>query len=160
MAKPERRRIVPRWIVSLASGVGTIAVTLLGLLFVTFVIGRLMPIDPVLAVVGERASQSTYDQIHREMGLDQPIFVQFIYYLGDVLTGDFGTSTTTAHPVIQDIARVFPATLELATLGTLIGVLAGIPIMTTIGTILLVVGVVLLIAGRIGNGIGGRAHYF
>ncbi|WP_371747219.1 ABC transporter permease [Acuticoccus sp. I52.16.1] len=128
MAKPERRRIVPRWIVSLASGVGTIAVTLLGLLFVTFVIGRLMPIDPVLAVVGERASQSTYDQVHREMGLDQPIFVQFIYYLGDVLTGDFGTSTTTAHPVIQDIARVFPATLELATLGTLIGVLAGVPL--------------------------------
>ncbi|WP_420393959.1 ABC transporter permease [Acuticoccus sp.] len=119
---------LPPWSLKLASTLGTILVTLLGLLFVTFVIGRLMPIDPVLAVVGERASQSTYDQVYREMGLDQPVIVQFLYYLGDVLTGDFGRSLTTARPVIEDIARVFPATLELATLGTLIGVVVGVPL--------------------------------
>ncbi|MGF1446382.1 MAG: ABC transporter permease [Pikeienuella sp.] len=105
----------------------TIAVTMLGLLFVTFLIGRVMPVDPVLAVVGERASQEIYDRAYQEMGLDQPLIVQFGIFLGDVLQGDFGTSTLTARPVAEDIARVFPATLELATIGVLIGVILGVP---------------------------------
>jgi peptide/nickel transport system permease protein len=106
---------------------GGIAVTMLGLLFVTFIIGRVMPIDPVLAVVGERASQEVYDQVYIELGLDRPVLVQFLYYLGDVLRGDFGDSVLTARPVSQDIARVFPATLELATLGVVFGVVLGVP---------------------------------
>lgn len=101
---------------------------MLGLLFVTFIIGRVMPIDPVLAIVGERASQSTYDETFRQLGLDKPLLVQFIFYLRDVAQGDFGTSLLNARPVSQDIARVFPATLELATLGTLIGVFLGVPL--------------------------------
>lgn len=107
---------------------GSIAITMLGLLFVTFLIGRVMPIDPVLAIVGERASPETYQQVFRELGLDKPLLVQFGYYLWDVLHGDFGVSLLTAHPVSEDIARVFPATLELATLGTLMGVLLGVPL--------------------------------
>ena len=105
----------------------SLAVTLLGLLFVTFFIGRVMPIDPVLAVVGERASPETYAAAYRDLGLDQPLAVQFFRYLGDVARGDLGTSLLTARPVAEDIARVFPATLELATLGTLIGVALGVP---------------------------------
>lgn len=123
-----RRLGLPRWVSRLAVTLGSIAVTMLGLLFVTFLIGRVMPVDPVLAVVGERATQAVYDQTYREMGLDQPIIVQFLYYLGDVVRGDFGRSLLTARPVAEDIARVFPATLELATLGTLIGVLFGVPL--------------------------------
>jgi peptide/nickel transport system permease protein len=107
---------------------GSIAATMLGLLLVTFLIGRVMPIDPVLAIVGERASQSTYDAVYQELGLDRPLLVQFGIYLGDVLQGDFGNSLLTARPVADDIARVFPATLELATLGVLIGVVAGVPL--------------------------------
>ncbi len=107
---------------------GSILVTMLGLLFVTFVIGRVMPVDPVLAVVGDRASQAVYDQAYREMGLDRPLIVQFLLYLADVVRLDFGTSLLTARPVAQDLARVFPATLELATLGTLIGVVFGVPL--------------------------------
>ncbi|HUF86323.1 MAG TPA: ABC transporter permease [Thermohalobaculum sp.] len=103
------------------------AITMLGLLLVTFVIGRVMPIDPVLAVVGERASPEYYRQVYEEMGLDRPVIVQFLYYLGDVLRGDFGISRLTARPVSDDIFRVVPATLELATLGTIIGVVFGIP---------------------------------
>nr|WP_308918023.1 ABC transporter permease [Jannaschia sp. LMIT008] len=106
----------------------SIAVTMLGLLFVTFFIGRVMPIDPVLAIVGERASQSTYDQVYRQLGLDQPLIVQFAYYIWDVVRGDFGVSTLNARPVLEDIARVFPATLELATLGVIVGVVFGIPL--------------------------------
>ena len=101
---------------------------MLGLLFVTFIIGRVMPIDPVLAIVGERASQSTYDETFSQLGLDKPLLVQFVFYLRDVAQGDFGTSLLNARPVSEDIARVFPATLELATLGTLIGVFLGVPL--------------------------------
>ncbi|XWN34432.1 MAG: ABC transporter permease [Devosia sp.] len=101
---------------------------MLGLLFVTFLIGRVMPIDPVLSIVGERASKETYDAAYKAMGLDQPLLVQFFYYIGDVVRGDFGTSLLTARPVAEDIARVFPATLELATIGTIIGVVLGVPL--------------------------------
>ena len=107
---------------------GSVAVTMLGLLFITFVIGRVMPIDPVLAIVGERASQSTYDAVYFQLGLDKPLVVQFFYYLWDVLHLDFGTSLLNARPVSEDIARVFPATLELATLGIIFGVVLGVPL--------------------------------
>lgn len=107
---------------------GSIAVTLLGLLLITFIIGRVMPIDPVLAIVGERASSETYDAVYLQLGLDKPLLVQFFYYLWDVLHMDFGTSLLNARPVSEDIARVFPATLELATLGILFGVVLGVPL--------------------------------
>jgi peptide/nickel transport system permease protein len=61
------------------------------------------------------------------MGLDRPLLVQFAFYIRDVLTGDFGMSLLTSRPVSEDIIRVFPATLELATLGTIIGVIFGVP---------------------------------
>lgn len=105
----------------------TVAFTFLGLLAITFFIGRIIPIDPVLAVVGDRASAATYERVRIEMGLDQPLPIQFVRYVGDVLTGDLGTSVSTNRPVAQDLARVFPATLEMATLGIIIGVLLGVP---------------------------------
>jgi peptide/nickel transport system permease protein len=105
----------------------SLLITLFGLLLVTFLIGRIIPIDPALAVVGERASQAQYEAARQALGLDQPLTTQFLIYIGDVLTGDFGKSILTARPVVEDIARVFPATLELATIATLIGVLLGIP---------------------------------
>ena len=101
---------------------------MLGLLFVTFFIGRVMPVDPVLSIVGERASQEIYDAAYKSLGLDKPLIVQFFYYLRDVVQGDFGISLRTGFPVSGDIKRVFPATMELATLGTLIGVFIGVPL--------------------------------
>ncbi|WP_116132515.1 ABC transporter permease [Tropicimonas sp. IMCC34043] len=103
------------------------ALTFLGLLAITFFIGRVVPIDPVLAVVGDRASQAQYDTARAAMGLDRPLAVQFLSYVGEVLRGDLGHSITTNRPVADDLARVFPATLELATLGILIGVVLGVP---------------------------------
>lgn len=111
-----------------ARQLGTIAVTLLGLLVLTFAIGRMMPADPVRAIVGEEASQDTYMQVYTQLGFDRPLPVQFLMYLRDVLTGDFGTSIRTGQPVIQDIFMVMPATLELATLAILIGAGLGIPL--------------------------------
>lgn len=107
---------------------GSIAVTMLGLMFVTFVIGRVMPIDPVLAIVGEQASKSTYDAAYEQLGLDRPILVQFASYVWEVLHGDFGNSLLTARPVADDIRRVFPATLELASIGVIMGIVLGVPL--------------------------------
>ncbi|MEP2981006.1 MAG: ABC transporter permease [Lentilitoribacter sp.] len=107
---------------------GSIAITMLGLLFITFVIGRVMPIDPIISVLGERASKEAYDAMYIEMGLDKPILVQFTSYVWDVLHGDFGFSRLTSRPVVDDIIRVFPATFELATIGTMIGVFLGVPL--------------------------------
>nr|WP_245181890.1 ABC transporter permease [Sinorhizobium mexicanum] len=104
------------------------AVTFLGLLAITFFIGRIVPIDPVLAVVGDRAPAAVYERVRVEMGLDRPLTTQFVSYVGDVLTGNFGTSVSTGRPVLEDLARVFPATLEMATLGIVIGVLLGVPL--------------------------------
>ena len=105
----------------------TLAVTFLGLLLVTFLIGRVVPIDPVLAVVGDRASDVVYQKARIALGLDLPLWQQFLIYIQHVLQGDFGKSVLTSRPVIEDIIRVFPATLELATVATIIGVLVGIP---------------------------------
>ncbi|MGE0283737.1 MAG: ABC transporter permease [Rhizobiaceae bacterium] len=104
------------------------AITFLGLIAVTFFIGRVVPIDPVLAIVGDRATQSTYEATRKAYGLDLPLWQQFFVYVQKAVTGDFGTSVLSSNPVMQDIRRVFPATLELATAGTLIGLIFGIPL--------------------------------
>jgi len=105
-----------------------ILLTYLGLLAVTFFIGRVIPIDPVLAIVGDRAPAHVIARVREELGLDKPIYQQFYIYLGKVLKGDFGTSVLTANPVMTDIKRAFPATLELASLGILIGAGLGVPL--------------------------------
>ena len=105
-----------------------ILLTYLGLLAVTFFIGRVMPIDPVLAIVGDRAPEHVIARVREELGLNKPLWQQFTIYLGKVLHGDFGTSVLTSRPVLQDIQKTFPATIELATLGIIIGAGIGIPL--------------------------------
>lgn len=95
---------------------------------VTFVIGRLMPIDPVLAVIGKSESQEQYDRVFLELGLDQPLYVQFWHYITGIFQGDFGTSLVTSNPVLQDIQNYFPATFELATIAIILGIVVGIPL--------------------------------
>ena len=102
--------------------------TLFGLLAVTFFIGRVIPIDPALAIVGDRAPQHVIERVRLELGLDLPLYQQFYIYVKQVLSGDFGTSVLTTNPVLTDILRVFPATIELATVGTIIGAVLGIPL--------------------------------
>jgi len=113
---------------SVAKVLVSIATTMLFLLVVTFVISRLLPADPVLAIVGDHASEETIAAAREKLGLNHSIPVQFAHYLGNVLTGDFGISLRTNRPILTDLAHVFPATLELATWGILIGTLLGIPL--------------------------------
>ncbi len=106
----------------------SVAVTILGLLALTFFIGRLLPLDPVLAILGDDASQDAYQRMFVKLGLDRPLWEQFLTYIGNSLTVDFGTSLTSGNPVTQDILRVFPATLELATVAMILGTGLGIPL--------------------------------
>ncbi|MGI2030971.1 ABC transporter permease [Rhizobium panacihumi] len=106
----------------------TVVTTFLGLLAVTFFIGRVIPIDPALAIVGDRAPAHVVERVRAQLGLNLPLYQQFYFYVRDALTGNFGTSVLTTNPVMDDIRRVFPATMELATIGTLFGALIGIPL--------------------------------
>src|SRR5882757_11034259 len=85
--------------VALASAIGRFLVvavtTYLGLLAVTFFIGRVVPIDPVLAILGDRAPAHVVERVRRELGLDLPLYQQFYIYLKSALSGDFGTSVLT-----------------------------------------------------------------
>jgi peptide/nickel transport system permease protein len=122
------RRADVRMTLRLARWIAMLAVTFTGLLAITFFIGRKIPIDPVLAILGDRASASAYAAARLELGLDKPLVEQFFIYARDVLHGHLGVSLLTANPVIDDIRRVFPATLELATLSTFVGVMVGVPL--------------------------------
>ncbi|MCJ8055918.1 ABC transporter permease [Shinella curvata] len=126
-ARRAKRRAFAR-LKSVAGFLVVVATTYLGLLAVTFFIGRVVPIDPVLAIVGDRAPAHVVERVRLEMGLDLPYYQQFWLYMKGVLSGDFGTSVLTTNPVMTDIRRVFPATMELASVGTIIGALIGVPL--------------------------------
>jgi peptide/nickel transport system permease protein len=110
-----------------ASFLATLSLTFLGLTAVTFTISRLTKIDPVLAIVGDKASKAVYDKTFIALGLDQPLIVQYGIYLKRLLSGDLGVAVLTSQPVLRDLLHVFPATFELATIATIIGVLIGVP---------------------------------
>ena len=105
-----------------------VVLTFLGLLAVTFFIGRVIPVDPALAIVGDRAPEHVVQRVREELGLNLPVYQQFGRYVQRALQGEFGNSVLTSNPVLDDIKKTFPATLELATCGILIGAGLGIPL--------------------------------
>lgn len=105
-----------------------IVVTMVGLAALTFLIGRLLPLDPVLAVLGDNATRDAYDQMYVQLGLDRPLIVQFGHYLWNILHLDFGNALLSGRPVSEEIARTFPATIELATVAMIIGTGLGVPL--------------------------------
>ena len=125
MTTPASRPL--RLLYGIAAWLLTVAITLLGLAALTFFIGRVLPIDPVISIVGEKAPKAVYDRVFLELGLDKPVWVQFFDYIGKILRGDFGTSFATNRPVLTDLMNFFPATLELSTIGLLLGVVLGVP---------------------------------
>ena len=118
---------VLRFLIQALQLLSSLLLTFLGLTAVTFFIGRVMPTDPVVAIVGDRASSTTYERVRLELGLDKSLYEQYWKFLTDILQGDLGISVTTSQPVLQDILRFFPATCELATIATIIGVTFGVP---------------------------------
>jgi peptide/nickel transport system permease protein len=119
---------MPQVVTAASRFVAIVTLTYLGLLAVTFFIGRVIPVDPVLAIVGDRAPEHVVARVREELGLNKPLWQQFGIYVSKALRGEFGTSVLTANPVWADIKRTFPATLELATAGILIGAGLGVPL--------------------------------
>ncbi|UXN68596.1 ABC transporter permease [Devosia neptuniae] len=103
-------------------------VSLFILLLVTFFIGRVLPTDPVGAIVGELADPAAFEAMRQRLGLDLPLYQQFWIYVTSLLRGDMGTAILTGNPVTQDLASAFPATLELATLAVIISTVVGVPL--------------------------------
>jgi peptide/nickel transport system permease protein len=128
VATRRNRRRASSYVKAVLRFLVTAATTFLGLLAVTFFIGRVVPIDPALAIVGDRAPAHVVERVREQLGLNLPLYQQFWIYLKQAFSGDFGTSVLTTNPVMTDIARVFPATIELATVGTIIGALIGVPL--------------------------------
>jgi peptide/nickel transport system permease protein len=112
----------------LAGSFASIPLTLFGLTLVTFLIGRVMPIDPVIAIAGDHAPPDVIAAVREQLGLDKPLFMQFWIYLSNLVRGDLGRSVMTSHPVTADIVQFFPATLELATTAIIIAIVIGVPL--------------------------------
>jgi peptide/nickel transport system permease protein len=106
----------------------TVLITLFGLVLVTFLIGRVMPIDPVIAIVGDHAPPDVIEKVRTDLGLDRPLLVQFAMYLGNLLHGDLGRSVMTSNTVVDDIGHFFPATIELATVAIVVATAIGVPL--------------------------------
>jgi dipeptide transport system permease protein len=102
--------------------------TFIALMFITFVMIRLVPGDPIEVRRGERGiSPERLEQLRHEMGLDQPIWKQFLDYVWALLHGDFGTSIISKSPILHEFATLFPATLELTFCAMLFAIVLGIP---------------------------------
>ena len=99
---------------------------MLGLSIVIFVIARIMPGDPARMAVGGRAPQWVVDRLRDQMHLNDPLAVQYGYWLADAVHGDFGLSLVTQRPVTSDIVEFFPASLELVLCSGLLSAIGGI----------------------------------
>src|SRR3954454_2524054 len=102
--------------------------TFLGITFLSFMLIRLVPGDPIEVRVGERGvDPARLALLRHEMGLDQPLWRQFLDYVSGLLHGDFGTSIVTHNPVLAEFGTLFPATIELSAAAMLFAILVGLP---------------------------------
>jgi dipeptide transport system permease protein len=102
--------------------------TFIGVSIIAFSFIRLLPGDPVMLLSGERVmSPERHAQISHQLGFDRPIIVQYLDYLGGVVTGNFGTSIVTKQPIIEEFGSLFPATLELSLCAIVFAIILGIP---------------------------------
>jgi peptide/nickel transport system permease protein len=88
---------------------------------------RLIPGDPALVMLGERATQENINRVREQLGLNKPLYQQYLTFLGNALRGDLGRSVLRQEPVTQEIIRRFPATIELALSAMLVALIVGIP---------------------------------
>jgi peptide/nickel transport system permease protein len=105
-----------------------IVIVLLGLSVLTFAIARVIPADPVLLAAGPRATDEQVQQLREKYGYDKSLPEQYLRYMGDLLRGDMGDSVFFKRAVGPDLARFFPATLELVLTAILIAIMLGVPL--------------------------------
>ena len=103
-------------------------IVIVGVVFVTFAVGRLVPGDPAVTYAGAHASRVQLEQVRRQLGLDRAWPVQLVDYVKGVATGDWGTALHTHRPVLDDLATAVPASLELVFTALGFGLLIGLPL--------------------------------
>jgi dipeptide transport system permease protein len=102
--------------------------TLIGITICAFAFVRLLPGDPILAMAGEHGvTPERYALLREQFGYNLPIWQQYLQYLREIATGDFGVSISTKRPVIAEFSTLFPATIELSLCAILFAVLVGVP---------------------------------
>lgn len=103
---------------------------LLGMSVIAFAVSRAIPVDPVVAAIGQQASDhpAIVAAYRAKWGLDQPLPIQYLSYLGNLLHGDLGISIYTRRPVLQDLATYMPATIELASVTILLSATISVPL--------------------------------
>jgi dipeptide transport system permease protein len=107
---------------------GVLIPTFLGVTIVAFSLIRLIPGDPIELLVGERGiDPERHAMLRAQFGYDKPLWQQYVTYLGDLAHGDLGRSVVTRQPVMAEFFTLFPATVELAVAGILLGTLIGLP---------------------------------
>ncbi len=109
--------------------------TLIGITLVAFAFIHAIPGDPVLIMAGERGiSPARHAELMAQLGLDKPLWQQYISYIWQILHGDFGISYVSKEPVLSEFMQLFPATLELACCAIVLAVFIGVPAGTPINT--------------------------
>lgn len=101
---------------------------LFGVIFITFFLTRVIPADPAAQWVGSRATVAQKQAARIELGLDKPLYVQFLKYVANLLQGNLGYSLRSHQPITRELQNYLPATLELVLLSTVFAVLVGIPL--------------------------------
>src|SRR5258707_12861361 len=101
--------------------------SLLGVIVLTFFISHALPGDPAAYFAGPAANAASIASIRATLGLDRPLPVQFVHYVGDLVQGNLGRSLTTGQPVLTDLLERLPASLELASFALLFAISIGIP---------------------------------
>jgi ABC-type dipeptide/oligopeptide/nickel transport system permease component len=101
--------------------------TLLAVLTLVFVIVRIVPGDPALVILGDQATPQALAALRTRLGLDLPLWRQYVVFLSAVLTGDLGTSMVSGRPVWAEVAAVLPHTLDLTIASMIFGVAIGVP---------------------------------
>jgi len=107
---------------------GFLVFVVFGVTLISFILSHVIPGDPASMMAGQRASKETVQSIREQLGLDQPLWIQYADYIRQLATGDFGISIRTHQPVLDDLLTYFPATLELAVAAFAIAILIGIPL--------------------------------
>ena len=100
----------------------------LGVATITFALIHLVPGDPVVAMLGDSAAPADIEGLRHELGLDRPLWEQYLDFLGGLAHGDLGESISTRQPVTRLIAQRFPATLELAVAGLIVAIVIAFPL--------------------------------
>lgn len=102
--------------------------TMLAMLTAVFILVRLVPGDPAAVMLGDQASAEALNALRKQLGLDQTIYVQYLHFLRDMLSGQFGSSMASGKSVLQEVALVLPWTIELTVASIVIGLLFGLPL--------------------------------